>query len=239
MSIIRVEHNNNYTTICNYHLRDKSISLKAKGLLTYMLSLPEDWDYSISGLAKICKEGPDSIRSAISELEEHGYMTRERSRNEDGTLGGSEYIVREIPNKINPTKEIPMLENPTQDNQTQIITNITNNNELKKSLNKKNTNSHTMQTNCVKIRADYKPEWFERFIKAYPRGEKIKEAMDAWDELRPSRELCDIMAVAIKKQLRSKQWQDKKYIPCADRWIREQRWMDKVEEVDISDDIFM
>lgn len=233
MSKITVEHNKNYTTICNYHLRDKSISLKAKGLLTYMLSLPDDWDYSISGLAKICKEGPDSIRSAINELEQHGYMSRIRSRNKDGTLSGSEYIVREVPTKDKPTKEIPILENPTQENQRQIITNSTNN-ISKKILNKKNTNSYATQ---VKIKADYQPRWFEKFMELYPRGEKVKEAMDAWDELRPDKELCNKIASALKKQKCSKQWKEKKYIPCADRWLREQRWMDKIDESE--DDIFM
>lgn len=95
------------------------------------------------------------------------------------------------------------------------------------------------RTNNIKTQPDYKPEWFNRFMKAYPRGEKVKETMDVWDELRPDRELCDTMAEAIKKQLRSKQWQDKKYIPCADKWLREQRWMDKVEEVEEDDSWFM
>lgn len=97
----------------------------------------------------------------------------------------------------------------------------------------------SQRTNNIKTQPDYKPEWFNRFMKAYPRGEKVKETMDVWDELRPDRELCDTMAEAIKKQLRSKQWQDKKYIPCADKWLREQRWMDKVEEVEIDDSWFM
>lgn len=137
MSVIRVEHNSNYTTICNYHLRDKNISLKAKGLLTYMLSLPDDWDYSISGLSKVSKEGIDSIRSAIIELENYGYMYRARVRNDDGTLGGSEYVVREIPMQNFPSKDEPMVENPTQDNTTQLITNIQNNEETKKLTNKR------------------------------------------------------------------------------------------------------
>lgn len=241
MSVIRVEHNKNYTTICNYHLRDKSISLKAKGLLTYMLSLPEDWDYSISGLAKICKEGPDSIRSAINELEENGYMERQRNRNDDGTLGGVDYIVREIPNKVRPTEDHPTLENPTQVNQRQIITKDIKNVPTKQPI-KKNTNYHFQQpqrTNNVKTQPDYKPEWFNRFMELYPRGEDISGAIEAWDELMPDRELCSIIAESIKKHKRSKQWQDKQYIPFASNWLRKRKWLDKVEEVEEDDSWFM
>ena len=97
MSVFRVEKSKDYTTISNRHFKDKSISLKAKGLLSQMLSLPEDWDYTLSGLAHINKEGVDAVRTAIIELEQNGYIIRRQSRNADGKMGASEYHIYEVP----------------------------------------------------------------------------------------------------------------------------------------------
>ena len=97
MAVFRVEKTKNYTVMANHHLRDKSLSLKAKGLLSLMLSLPEDWDYTTKGLAKICRDGVDSIRSAVQELEQRGYVVRNRVRNGKGQLGEMEYTIFEQP----------------------------------------------------------------------------------------------------------------------------------------------
>ena len=97
MAVFRVEKIKNYTVMSNHHLRDKSLSLKAKGLLSLMLSLPEDWDYTTKGLARICRDGVDSIRSAVQELEQRGYVVRNRVRNEKGQLGEMEYTIFEQP----------------------------------------------------------------------------------------------------------------------------------------------
>ena len=115
MAVFRVEKNANYTTMSNYHLRDKQLSLKAKGLLSFCLSLPDTWDYSIMGLAAVCKEGRDCIMSTLQELEELGYLRRERTRNADGTLAGADYVIYELPQ---PVSEKPDTENPTQDKPT-------------------------------------------------------------------------------------------------------------------------
>ena len=85
----------------NHHLRDKSLSLKAKGLLSLMLSLPEEWDYTTKGLARICKDGVDSICAGVRELEEHGYVIRQRVRNPNGQLGAIEYTILEQPAHLN------------------------------------------------------------------------------------------------------------------------------------------
>ena len=90
MAVFRIEKNKNYTVMANYHLRDISLSLKAKGLLSLMLSLPEGWDYTTKGLAHICKDGVDSICAGVRELEEHGYVVRERVRGAIGQLGSIE-----------------------------------------------------------------------------------------------------------------------------------------------------
>ena len=124
MPVLRIEKTKDYTVMSNYHLRDKGISLKAKGLLSYMLSLPDYWEYSISGLAAICKEGPDCIRATVQELESAGYITRSRVRAENGRLGGTEYVVREFP-----TQKKPMQENPAQVTSTQDVTRQINTNQ--------------------------------------------------------------------------------------------------------------
>ena len=110
MAVFRVEKTRNYTVMSNQHLRDKSLSLKAKGLLSLMLSLPEDWDYTTKGLARICKDGVDSICATVRELEGAGYIVRERERHADGTLGGIEYTILEQPRGMDPPKR----ENPVQ-----------------------------------------------------------------------------------------------------------------------------
>ena len=84
MGVIRVNKNKDYTTMSNYHFRDKELSLRAKGLLSQMLSLPEDWDYSIEGLASLNKEGVKAIRSTLQELEDRGYLIRTRVNDEKG-----------------------------------------------------------------------------------------------------------------------------------------------------------
>lgn len=99
MSIFRVEKNTNYTVISNYHLRDRNLSLKTIGLLSLILSLPDDWDYSEAGLAAICKDGKDSISSGLKELEKYGYLERERERGEDGRIYGMIYKIYEVPRK--------------------------------------------------------------------------------------------------------------------------------------------
>lgn len=99
MSVMRVEKNSNYTVMANYHLRDKGISLKAKGLLSVMLSLPAEWDYTLAGLAHISKEGVDAIGTAVKELEYAGYVVRTRRRNEAGQLLDTDYTIYEFPQK--------------------------------------------------------------------------------------------------------------------------------------------
>lgn len=116
MAVFRIEKARDYTVMSNYHLRDRSLSLKAKGLLSLMLSLPEDWDYTMKGLARICKGGIDSISGGIRELEAHGYLIRARVRGANGQLGSIEYTILEQPKTPSPTQEKPIRENPIQAN---------------------------------------------------------------------------------------------------------------------------
>ena len=107
MAVFRVERTRNYTIMSNYHLRDKRISLKAKGLLSQMLSLPEDWDYTLPGLASINSEGKDAIRAAVAELERAGYIQRRQTVDKDGKFGNNEYIIREYPVSAQKPQEGP------------------------------------------------------------------------------------------------------------------------------------
>ena len=118
MAVFRIEKTRDYTVMSNHHLRDMSLSLKAKGLLSLMLSLPENWDYTMKGLSRICKDGIDSISGGIRELEEHGYLIRERVRGANGQLGSIEYTILEQPKEPTPAQEKPIRENPVQANQT-------------------------------------------------------------------------------------------------------------------------
>ena len=124
MAVFRIEKTRDYTVMSNYHLRDRSLSLKAKGLLSLMLSLPEDWDYTMKGLARICKDGIDSISGGIRELEAHGYLVWARVRNENGQLGSIEYTILEQPKEPAqtpaPIREKPIRENPIQVNPIQV-----------------------------------------------------------------------------------------------------------------------
>ena len=103
MAVFRVERNKGYTVMSNHHLRNRELSLKAKGLLSQMLSLPEDWDYTLAGLSHINREKIDAIREAIKELEQAGYIVRSRTRDEKGRLRGADYVIYEQP----PASDLP------------------------------------------------------------------------------------------------------------------------------------
>lgn len=131
MAVFRLERTRDYTVMSNHHLRDKRLSLKAKGLLSQMLSLPDDWDYTLSGLAYINRESKDAIRSAVNELERAGYVQRHQTTNASGKFSVNEYIIYERPVSGNPSPEKPSSDNPTpdkplQDNPTQLNTKKSN-----------------------------------------------------------------------------------------------------------------
>ena len=160
MAVFRVERNKGYTVMSNHHLRNKDLTLKAKGLLSQMLSLPEDWDYTLAGLSHINRESIDAIRTAVWELEKAGYITRRQGRDEKGKMTAIEYTIYEQPQPPelekptleNPTAGNPVLENPTTGNPTsenpmQIIKE-----EQKTNLSKKEkSNTDTQSTHSIPI----------------------------------------------------------------------------------------
>ena len=147
MAVFRIEKTRDYTVMSNHHLRDTSLSLKAKGLLSLMLSLPEDWNYTTRGLAKICKEGTDSIGSALKELERAGYIVRNRLRDGKGKIMDVEYVIYETPHLPDsvmpceggpdpgrPDTENPDMDSPCLENRPQLNKDIRNPDKSKKDL---------------------------------------------------------------------------------------------------------
>ena len=114
MAVFRIERTRDYTVMSNHHLRNANLSLKAKGLLSMMLSLPEDWNYTTRGLAKICKEGVDAIGAALRELEGAGYIVRHQRRDKSGRITDTEYVIYEQPqpDMSQPDTASPDTENP-------------------------------------------------------------------------------------------------------------------------------
>ena len=112
MPVIRVNKNTSYTVMSNIHLREKTMSLKAKGLLSQMLSLPKDWDYSVDGLCTLSRDGYDGINQALKELERHGYLVRKRVIDKKGRFVGYEYNIFEEPQREKPSTEKPSTEKP-------------------------------------------------------------------------------------------------------------------------------
>jgi hypothetical protein len=246
MAVIRVEKTKNYTGMSNHHLRDKNLSLRAKGLLSFMLSLPEGWDYSEMGLAACLKENRGAIRTVLKELEDCRYLSRDRERKANGTLGGTIYTVYEKPMAENPTQvktasgkadeplenketpsnglaESPMLEKPMLENRTQINTKVTNKEEKDIYIGQRTAEKEKNQ----------EPEGFDVFWKEYPRKQKKKEALKVFTKLKPSAELLEKMIAALRKQKQSEQWQNKKYIPHPPTWLNGERWEDDLGETEL------
>lgn len=149
MSVFRIEKTKDFTIMSNHHFKNKNLSLKAKGLLSLMLSLPEDWNYTTRGLASICKDGVDSISTALKELEAEGYLARKRFRRKDGSLGRMEYVIYEHPvcklsesnnhEPQKPQKVKPVTESPEQEKPAQLITNISSTNRASTDITKDKT----------------------------------------------------------------------------------------------------
>lgn len=136
MSVIRIHKTNNFTVMSNYHFKEKNMSLKAKGLLSLMLSLPNDWNYSVAGLVKLSKDGKDSVMTALAELEKFGYLTRQQLFNEKGQFSGVEYHIYEQPQEQKPVTENPNTENENTENSHAENRPQLNTNQLKTKENK-------------------------------------------------------------------------------------------------------
>lgn len=153
MAVFRVERDNNYAVMSNYHFKEKKMSLKAKGLLSEMLSLSDDWDYSSRGLSKINKEGKNSINKILQELEEFGYLERVPVKNEKGLIVDWNYIIYEKPCKIRCTENEDM---ENEDMENGYINKILNNKELKnktkkEKIDKKENSEESLKGDLPKV----------------------------------------------------------------------------------------
>lgn len=227
--IMRVEKTRNYTVMSNCHLTDRRLSLKAIGLLSKILSLPDGWDYTIAGLTQICCEGKAAVATAIKELEAAGYIERCQLRSDNGSFSGTEYIVRESPITENRSPaempeslitDFPSPDNPSPGNRPQLNTNIPSTNIPPIVPRRKRRNE-------PKDAPDWKPERFDAFWKSYPCGASKQAAIRAWDKLKPDDKLLEEMAKGLARQLKSEAWQAGFGIPYASTWLNQRRWTDE------------
>ena len=180
MAVFRIERTRDYTVMSNHHLRDKALSLKSKGLLSMMLSLPEDWNYTTRGLAKICKEGVDAIGGALRELESAGYIVRHQMRDRQGRICDTEYVIYEQPqpkapdtpqpDTASPDTENPYLDDPDTEKPAEL--------NIEKSKTQKQT-TDVSSTDSIP---------FREFAAARPPERKGRDAMSA-EELQSYRDL--------------------------------------------------
>lgn len=168
MAVFRVEKSQNYTVMSNYHLRDKELSLKAKGLLSQMLSLPDDWDYTLAGLSHINRESKDAIRSAVNELEAAGYIRRHQKTDASGKFSGNEYVIHE-----SPVSSEPSLEKPSSGNPTQLNIDITNT---------QRQNTDVLNTDSIPFPSDETQE-AAAWLPEAKRRESDAQYMDSYREL--------------------------------------------------------
>ena len=166
MPVIRVNKTKDYTVMANYHFRDKNLSLKAKGLLSMMLSLPDGWGYSIEGLVKLSSDGRASVMAALNELEKFNYLKRSRARDLSGKLGEAVYDIFEQPMSDFPTLEKPTLEKPTLENRTLLNTNRLNTKVL-------NTNNKKVS----KAQSSKPVENFNSIIEEATESEELRSAL--------------------------------------------------------------
>ena len=204
MAVFRVEKTNDYTVMANHHLRNHALSLKAKGLLSQMLSLPEDWDYTLSGLAEINRESKDAIRAAVQELEQAGYIQRRQTQDKGGKFAGNEYVIREIPCPPDtdtqeespeesgaplldfPTTEKPSSEKPSPENPTQLNKDISSKDIKEKNKKEKPGLGEPAlrQLFAQKIREAQKPDWtrtqmnglYQSLVDLYDPGRQVRKA---------------------------------------------------------------
>lgn len=243
MATIRVEKRKDYTVLSNACFDDERLSLKAVGLLGFMLRLPDDWNFTLEWLAGKHKDGLASIRSAMEELEAAGYVTRGQSR-QGGKFSKNEYIVRESPedtgtssgaprhlplkgkadgvgdppsceNRMTapPSCDFPITEKPITENRTLPNTKLPSTDPPKPPRGRR-----------AKAACEWEPELFERFWKLYPRGEDKDKARYEWDTLKPDLALMQTMSAALKRQIESDEWRRGVGIPYACRWLSNRRW---------------
>ena len=242
MAVFHVHKTKNFTVMSNVHLRDMNLSLKAKGLLSMMLSLPDDWDYSIAGLCAICTESDTAIRSAIKELEQNRYLVRTRHQDEHGKFS-YDYEVYEEPHAENPNADEPHAdephtENPHTENRHTVGTTYTTYTSYtpytpypeQNTQKQKTENEERNNISPSREAREETDEAFEVFWKAYPRKVGKQDARRAFNRI--PRSAWPQILPAIESQKTSRQWQDAdgRYIPHPATWLNRGGWEDQLEQ---------
>ena len=221
--VVKVEKSTNYTVMSNIHLKDRSLSMKAKGLLSIVLSLPDNWEYSIAGLAALSSEKESAVKTALNELKEHGYLVVTKRMPNDTKSGRIEYEYTFFENAKNAKQgtekqevEILPIEILPIESQGQLNTNIPNTKVL-------NTNS--MDIPPISPRENL----FELFWQAYPqcfRKSNKKGCKAKFIKIKNLETIFPDIIDSLEMQKRSKQWNEKdgEYIPAPLTWINQERW---------------
>lgn len=220
MSVFKKESSENYTIMSNYHLQDNNLSLKAKGLLSVMLSLPNEWDYSSRGLSTICKETKDTINKILKELEESGYLER-KAVYLKGKISDWEYIIHSN-NLCIKKQDIEKQDIESYDGNKILNNKILNNKIL---TNKKKNNK--------KEKDNFNQSLFDKFWNAYPKKVSKGNAEKWFIKNQPSEELVDLMVSKIELLKTTNQWLSKngQYIPYPTSWLNAKGWEDEVENL--------
>lgn len=221
MSVVRVHKKNNYTVISNEIFKNKKMSLKAKGLFCTMLSLPDSWNYSLSGLESICCEGIKAIRSTLKELEKFGYLYREKIHGKDGKIGYIYHIYED------PCDCDTVLPKPCDQNGHAVNGTLLNTNNKILNINTPLTPLERGEPNTGKVNED-----FEIFWKLYPKKIAKQYALKSWKRLKPSKQLQEKMMQALRWQKESEQWKRDggKYIPNPATWLNGGYWDNEPEQ---------
>lgn len=206
MSVLRKEKKSNFTVIDNAVFKDYNLSLKAKGLLCQMLSLPDDWEYSVKGLQKLTSDRYSAITSGLKELEEAGYFRREQ-RFENGKFAGYEYIISETKNSDSPCSENPITENPISENHAQL-------------------NTKELITNKLRTKDIYTE--FEKLWALYPRKQGKDKARTYYEKARKSGTTYEEVLkgiVAYKAYIHAEDIEDR-YIKHGSTFFSQKAWQD-------------
>lgn len=232
-----------YTPIFNEIIQDGRLRLQTRAVFILMLSCPPGWDFTVRGMAKIAGVNKDTMAKMIREMEEAGYVQRQKQPREGGKFrkGGFAVVLPSpylddaddeeadapaedetdapCPNSSDTADSPPPCPNLPCPKTSDKIINIKNNNKPLKPPKGAGRSRY-------KSAPDWKPERFEGLWKCYPRGENKQAAIRAWDRLRPSDELIYKMAVGLKRQMQSRDWQENIGIPHLSTWLNNARWED-------------
>lgn len=206
MAIYRINKTKDYTIIANYHLREKEMSLKAKGLLTLFLSLPDNWNFSANGITEIVKESRNTVNEIMRELEKFKYLKRKAIRTDKGTIIDWQYDIYEKPHPNYQDIDYQDMENCIQVN-TNIINNLNN-------------------------KRNYNKETFKTFWEAYPKKLNKSKTEEWFIKNKPDNDLLTEMLTKLEMFKQSESWlkDDGKYIPYPTTWLNQKRWEDEIEE---------